>query len=90
MARTLLRGGDQILNNTVLREDFVLDILGASDWDVTNGAKNATLKGLADAVLDDSPATLSQLNAAINALQGMDYKGVIDVATPSPDLNAIE
>ena len=89
MARTLLRGGDQILNNTILREDLVLVFLGAADWDLSNGAKNATIKGLKDAVELDSPATLGQLNNAINSLQGMTYKGTIDVATPSPDLNAI-
>jgi len=89
MAKTEVRGGSQILNNTILREDFVLDILGASDWDLSNGAKNATIKGLSDAILDDSPATLSQLNDAINGLSGMSYKGTIDVATPSPDLSLI-
>lgn len=62
MAQTLLRGGDQIKNTTIPREDLVLDILGASDWDLSNGAKNATIKGLKDGVLDDSPATVKQLN----------------------------
>ena len=89
MAKTEIRGGDQILNNTILREDFVLDIMGAADWDVTNGAKDATFKGLKPAVLDDSPATFKQLNDAINGLSGMTYKGVIDVATPTPDLALI-
>lgn len=89
MAKTEIRGGDQILNNTILRDDLVLDFLGASDWDLSNGAKNATIKGLKDAILDDSPATLSQLNAAISGLNGLTYKGAIDVATPSPDLSLI-
>jgi len=89
MARTEIRGGSQILNNTVLRDDLVLDFLGSTDWDLTNGAKNATIKGLKDAVLGDSPATLDQLNAAIGGLNGLTYKGPIDVATPSPSLIAI-
>lgn len=89
MAKTEIRGGDQIKDSTVLKADMTLDFLGAANWDVTNGAKDATLQGLADAVLDDSPATFGQLNAAINGLGGLVYKGVIDVATPTPDLNAI-
>jgi len=89
MAKTEIRGGSQILDNTVVKADLVLDFLGAVDWDVTNGAKNATLKGLKDAVLNDSPATLGQLNASIAGLQSMTYKGIIDVVTPTPDLSTI-
>lgn len=63
MAKTEIRGGDQILNNTVVKDDLVLDILGGQDWDLSNGAKNATIKGLKDAVLGDSPATKDQLDA---------------------------
>ena len=86
MARTQIRGSKQIKDFSVNRTKLFLDFLGAADWDLTNGAKNATIKGLADAVLPDSPATLSQLNAAIGGLQGMTYKGSIDVSLPSPDL----
>lgn len=90
MARTQLRGGEQILNFTVVKDDLTLDFLGASDWDITNGANNATLVGLKDAVDLTSPATLGQMNTAIAGLVGMVYKGVLDVATPSPDLDAID
>lgn len=91
MAKTELRGGFQIQNFTVLREDLVLDFLGASDWDITNGGANATIVGLKDAVALTSPATLSQLNA-LESLIGnpMRYKGGFDAATPSPDLDAID
>jgi|ETNvirome_6_1000_1030641.scaffolds.fasta_scaffold22305_2 hypothetical protein len=90
MARTQLRGGDQLLNFTVLKEDLVLDFLGAVNWDMTNGAANATLTGLADGVNPTDAATKGQLDVAISGIQGMNYKGVFDATIPDPDLDAIE
>jgi len=88
MGLTLLKG-KQIKDFTVVRSKMALDFLGGVDWDLTNGAKNATIRGLADAVALDSPATLNQLNNAIAGLQGMTYKGVFNASIPSPDLAAI-
>ncbi len=89
MAKTEIRGGDQIKNLTILREDLVLDFLGASDWDLTNGASNATITGLADGVNPTDVATKGQLDVAISGIQGMTYKGVLDASIPTPNLNAI-
>lgn len=89
MARTELRGGDQIKNFTVLKEDLVLDFLGGSNWDISNGGANATITGLADGVNATDAATKGQLDAALAGLNaGLEYKGVFDASTPSPDLDA--
>ena len=90
MARTQIRGGDQILNTTVLREDLVADFLGAANWDITNGAANATITGLADGVNATDAVTKGQLDDTIAGLGGLVYKGSLDANTPSPDLDAID
>ncbi len=90
MARTQLRGGDQILNFTVLKEDLTLDFLGATNWDITNGANNATITGLAAGVNANDAVNKGQMDSAISGLVGMVYKGTIDVVTPAPDLDAID
>ncbi len=46
MAITQIRGGTQIMQETVTKSRLVLDFLGGVDWDLTNGAKNATIRGL--------------------------------------------
>lgn len=91
MAKTEIRGGDQIKNLTILREDLVSDFLGGSNWNLTNGAENSTITGLADGVNDSDAINKSQLDA-LEAKIGapMRYKGQLDVATPTPDLDAID
>ena len=90
MARTEIRGGLQIKNLSVLKEDLVGNFLAGVDWDVTGGAGNATITGLADGVNNADAVNVSQLNAAIGGLNTMQYKGILDASTPSPDLDAIE
>jgi len=90
MAKTEIRGGEQIKNLTIIRDDIVANILSGSNWDVTDGANNATITGLADGVADDDVCTVGQLNSSIAGLDAITYKGTIDVATPSPDLDAID
>ena len=90
MAKTEIRGGDQIKNLTVLREDLVADFLGGANWDISGGADNATITGLANGSADDDAVNMAQLNALSDAIGNpMRYKGLIDVATPTPDLDAI-
>jgi len=91
MARTEIRGGDQIKNLSILREDFIANILGGTDWNVSDGAENATITGVKEGTNDSDVVAMSQLNA-LEAKIGspMRYKGTIDVATPAPDLSAIE
>lgn len=91
MAKTEIRGGDQIKNLTVLREDLVADFLGGANWDISGGADNATITGLAAGVADDDAVNKAQLQALADAIGNpMRYKGVIDVSIPSPDLDAID
>jgi len=83
MARTQLRGGDQLLNFTVLREDLVLDFLGASNWDITNGAANATITGVSDGINATDVATKGQLDVAVAAINAtlngfITFKGAVD------------
>ncbi len=89
MARTEIRGGAQIKNLSILREDLVPNFLGGSNWDITGGANNFTITGLPYGLQDDDVVTLGQLNDTIAGLGGLIYKGVLDAATPSPDLDAI-
>lgn len=90
MAKTEIRGGDQIKNLSVLREDLVADFLGGSNWDISGGTNNATITGLADGVSTDDAVNKGQLDSAINGLNGMTYKGSFDASIPSPDLDAID
>lgn len=83
--RTLLDGDSQIADSTIAKKDMVSNFLAAQDWDLTNGAKDATFIHLKDAVLDHSPATMGQLNAVEAALtaqfgSGLDYKGLLDAS----------
>lgn len=91
MARTEIRGGEQIKNLSVLREDLIANFLGGSNWDISAGAANATITGLAQGVANSDAVNMEQLNA-LEAKIGspMRYKGILDVATPTPDLDAID
>ncbi len=90
MAKTEIRGGEQIKNLTILREDLVSDFLGGANWDISGGTNSHTITGLADGVANDDAVNKGQMDSAISGLVGMVYKGVIDVATPAPDLDAID
>lgn len=88
MAQTQLDGDQQIKDYSVALKDLSNNFLGAQNWDLTDGAKDASIVGLADAVAASSPATKSQLDAAVAALtatfgSGLDYKGVLDASSPA-------
>ena len=89
MARTQIRGGDQILDFTVLKADLTLDFLGGVNWDISNGAANATITGLQDGVNASDAATKGQLDNAIAGIVGMVYQGTFNATLPSPDLATI-
>lgn len=91
MAKTEIRGGDQIKNLSILREDLVSDFLGGTDWDISNGANNATITGLSAGVNANDAVNKSQLDALAAAIGApMRYKGQLDASIPSPDLDAID
>lgn len=91
MAKTEIRGGDQIKNLTVLREDLVANFLGGADWDISGGTNSNTITGLANGVNADDAVNKSQLDElAAQIGSPMRLKGAIDVATPTPDLDAID
>lgn len=85
MGKTLLDGDAQIADGTVAKKDIVANFMASQDWDITEGAKDATLIHLKDAVETHSPATLGQLNAAIASIQAslnsfLEYKGGLDAS----------
>lgn len=90
MARTQ-KHSQQILNGTLLVEDHASNFLNGSDWNITNGTETATITGLKDGVNAADAVTKRQLDV-LEAKIGtpMHYKGLIDVSTPSPDLDTID
>lgn len=85
MARTLLDGDAQIADATVAKKDLVTNFLASQDWNVTEGAKDATLVHLKDAVESHSPATKGQLDAAIASINAslnsfLEYQGGLDAS----------
>lgn len=88
MALQQIRGNSQIKQGTVDIQRLFADFLSGSDWDVTNGIKNATIKGLKDAVLDDSPVTKGQFDTAIAGMSGgLQYKGSFDASSLGAQLD---
>lgn len=86
----MIRGSTQIKSLSVDLGRLVANFLNGSDWDITDGANNATIKGLRDATAADEPATKGQLDALEASLVGgLQYKGAFDATTPSPDLAAV-
>ncbi len=91
MAKTEIRGGEQIKNLTILREDLVQNFLGGTDWNISNGAEDATITGLKAGVNTTDAVNKGQLDA-LAAMIGspMRYKGSLDASIPNPDLDAID
>lgn len=74
-------GKKQIKINSIDRARLEQDLLAGSDLDLSNGSRNATLKGLKNAVLPDSPATLEQLQIVEAKFSGLlKYQGIISAA----------
>lgn len=91
MSQTRIRGNTQIKVQSIDLGKLVLDFLGGTDWNLTNGIQNATLIGLKDAVDTSSPATLGQLQTAIAGLSGaLQYKGILDASTLGTQLDDAE
>jgi hypothetical protein len=85
MARTLLDGDAQIEDATIAKKDLVTNFMASQDWDVTEGAKDATFIHLKDAVESHSPATLGQLEAAVASINAslnsfLEYQGGLDAS----------
>lgn len=85
MAKTQLDGDQQIQDYTMALKDLANNFLSAVDWNITDGAKDATIVGLSDGVDVSSPATVAQLNAQKDFLialfgSGLQYMGVLDAS----------
>lgn len=65
MAVTQIRGSNQIKINTIALDRLVADFLGGVDWDITNGANDATITGLASPVNSDDAATKGYVDGLI-------------------------
>lgn len=82
MGITKLRGNTQIQQGTVDRDLLQSDFLEGSNLNLTNGANNATITGLAAGVNANDAVNVSQLNAATGALTGaLTFRG--DLAAPA-------
>jgi len=82
MASTQIRANTQIKDQTFTRSKLVLDFLEGTDLDLTNGAANATLTGLADGVNPTDAVTKQQLDALAGSISsGLLLRG--DLAAPA-------
>lgn len=76
---------------SLTREKLIADFLAGADLDLTGGNVDATFINLKDAVLAQSPATLSQLQAAIAGIDGnMLLKGALDASAIGSQLDDVE
>lgn len=94
MARTELSGDEQIKDATVALKDLVANFLAGQDWNITAGSNNNTIIGLSDASDPTSPATKSQLDAAVAAINAslngfLEFKGVLDAAAGAAAFEAL-
>lgn len=91
MALTQIRGNTQIKQGTLDRQRLMADFLQGTDLNLTNGIKNATLRGLKDAVEADSPVTKGQFDTAMAGLSGaLQYKGILDASALGTQLDNAE
>lgn len=70
MANTQIRGNTQIKQGTIDRLRLFSNFLSGQDWDLTNGVKDATIKGIRNAIAADEPVTKGQFDTAIAGLTG--------------------
>lgn len=88
MSQTRIRGNTQIKVQSIDLQKLVLDFLGGSDWNITNGIQNATLVGLKDAVAPTSPITKQQFDSALAGFSGgLTYKGTFDASNLGAQLD---
>jgi hypothetical protein len=66
----MIRGNTQILDATINWEKLESDFLDGADWDVTNGAHNATITGLADPVNNRDVSTKQYVDNLVQGIQG--------------------
>jgi len=71
MAITQLRGSSQIKDATINRSKLVNDFLNGSDWNLTNGANNATITGV---MAGSNPYDVVNYEQFQNALSGLDFQ----------------
>ena len=91
MSQTRIRGNTQIKVQSIDLQKLVLDFLGGTDWNITNGIQNATLVGLKDAVDATSPITKGQFDSAISGFSGgLKYKGTLDASNLAAQLDDAE
>ena len=69
MATTRIRNA-QIKDGTIELSKLVDNFLAGANWDITNGAADATITGLAQGVNGTDAVNVDQLNAALAALSG--------------------
>ena len=82
---------EQAQDLSLVRAKLVANFLAGSDLNLTNGANDATITGLKDAVALQSPATLAQLNAAIGGISGnMILQGALDASAIGSQLDNAE
>jgi len=90
MARTQTHG-QQILDRSIGTIDLEQNFLNGADWNITNGSGTATITGLKDGANAADAVNKSQLDALAAAIGSpMRYKGLLDVTTPTPDLDALD
>lgn len=89
--QTRIRGNTQIKVQSIDLAKLVLDFLGGTDWNITNGIENATLIGLKDAVDASSPITKGQFDTALAGFSGgLQYKGTLDASNLGAQLDDAE
>jgi len=81
MATTKIRNA-QIKDNTIELSKLVDNFLAGGNWDITGGAADATITGLAQGVNGSDAVNVDQLNAALAALSGAaNLRGGLDGAS---------
>ena len=68
MAITKLRGSSQIRENTIDISKLVLDFLGGTDWNITNGNNDATITGIKDPVNDFDAVNKESLDGLVDRI----------------------
>jgi hypothetical protein len=69
MAITQIRGQSQVLDYTVNKVKLEQDFLAGADWNITNGANNATITGVKDPVNPQDVATKAYADALAQGLK---------------------
>ena len=65
--RTQVHASELLKPATIRKLLFIADFLDGSNWNLTNGANNATITGLADGVDDNDAVNMGQFKAALDS-----------------------